>query len=168
MSLVDVNQSVFVCVCCSTSVQERLRRETLMESFLLNQVSSVKCQQKCLNKPLLLHFFYFTPSLLCSFFTSTSSSSLLLHFFYLTPSSLLLLLHFFFFASSQTSGRHPGTQRPGEGVHPVPQPSHPRPAPPAICLHCWYSTSISTTDTFTYTTSANTSTCLPLHRKCDS
>ena len=36
ISLVDVSKCV--CVYCSTSVQERLQRETLMESFLLNQV----------------------------------------------------------------------------------------------------------------------------------
>lgn len=41
-------------------------------------------------------------------------------------------------SSHQTSGGHPGTQGPGEGVHPVTLPSHPGPAPPTVCCHRWY------------------------------
>lgn len=41
-------------------------------------------------------------------------------------------------SSHQASGGHPGTQGPGEGVHPVALPSHPGPAPPAVCRHRRY------------------------------
>ncbi len=70
---------------------------------------------------------------------------------------------------SQTSGRHLRTQGPGEGVHPVPQPPHARPAPPAVCRHRRYTCDTHTSIFYTWCTSTPLtllSVCLSVCRQC--
>lgn len=63
--------------------------------------------------------------------------SLLIHFF---PPDGFMNSHSYSVCplSCPASGGHPGAQGPGEGVHVVPLPPHPGPAPPALRRHRRY------------------------------